>query len=286
MSISLEKAFNEILSDKFNKVNIAVFTFITAVLGSVQLIFQQQLQNRSNAPEYFQAVLICLIASLCGAVISAGYGALAANRGASGSSDVFPPVSELGSIIQTGIKSFLGCLILAVMIVVPFFIVIAFSAGFFTALSGASRVLGVILLFCLASAGFIVWLFFCLIKFFIPLYLMFADTLNFSAFFAFNKIKDFLDARKGFYFKYIINAVFIPICFAIAFSIVMFIISIFFAAAAGPDALKAGAPAAAIMQFIVYLLSVIFQVFISLLIISLNAQFISIGRVNQTAEEN
>ena len=199
MPVSFEKAVDEVLSDKFNKVNIAVFTFITAVLGSVQLIFQPQLQNRSNSPEYAQAVFICFIAALCAAVISAGYGALAAHRGAQGKSEIFPSASEMGSIILTGIKSLCGSFILAVLVFIPFIIIIVSSAVFYGAFIRSSGILTSVLLFCIGFAFCIAWLLFSLFKFFIPLYLMFVDTLQFSAFFAFSRIKSFLEARKGHY---------------------------------------------------------------------------------------
>ena len=266
MTVSIRKAFSEVMSEKYNKMNIAVFIFVIVLFTIVWSSFTG-IMNAVNP-----LIAICLFPLyLLPSFVYFGYLAAAAHNNALGKNSVFPPVSPIGGIIIAGIKAYFGLLFWVIIMLLPGIII-----SFIVPIISKNIVLQ-----CAAFLISLIWASLVFLKFYFPLKLIFLENLKFSSFFAFGKINSFLSARKGCYALLLIKSIILPIVIGIAFAVicmVLFGVIIISAFSGASAALGAGI---IILILIVVITGFILNIIISLINTSLYAQFIKIGKVKK-----
>ena len=160
MSVSIAKAFETAISERYNKSNILVFMFVSAVCYTLYF-YLKELQN----------TILSDIVYLCILVIIGGYTSIINHNEINDASNVFPAFSKFQIIITIGIKYFIGTCMLFLIGFLPIAIVGIIFAYIFTYFEHQS-----IQAFSLIISYSVFCIFACLFfnfRFAIPIFLIF-----------------------------------------------------------------------------------------------------------------
>ncbi len=206
MTVSIRKAYEDLISPKYDKNNILIYSALMFILGGFAILLSSQ---PKMSILFFPLFLIFWI-------IQTGYCALTAHNEIFDKKQVFPSLNDFQNIVITGIKTFFGNILLSLIcFLVPSIIALfgcykfaRFLYAFFYGSNSASEyfLTGIFLLaLSLVSAVITAYLFY------LPILITYYRTLKFKDFFNFNNAAEFRKARKKYYHSYIWKALLIGI---------------------------------------------------------------------------
>ncbi len=229
MSISIDNGFQQVLSDKYNKANIAYFLILMTLLHFVCMYTNKNIFA-------FVSIIICFLQQF----ISSGYFIITANNETNNKQDIFPHIKDLFAIIKQGLIYSIGAyIVLIIAYFIPACIFIAsyliiifsiFNPNFHNSYSifnsNFSNGLFILSLFLILFA---ILLCFIISYFYVyPILILYANTLKFKDFFNLKEAVKFRQERKVFYWSFFCKSAFVLFLLVIAAYIITIIFFILF----------------------------------------------------------
>lgn len=213
MTISLTKAFETVVSERYNKFNIFVFIVLITILNA--LYFYTQSNNN---------VKFCILAYIILFLIEGGYASVVNNLEIKGSKSAFPSLLNFGDILSAGIKFLFGSLIsVLILLFIP---ITALAVLMPICFDMFNQILPSIIITIVLSLITVIFSLFIMFKVFIPLILMFYENLEFKSFFLFTKTKAYLEERRGKYLLYIGKSILLSLIALIIPAVLIFVLFI------------------------------------------------------------
>lgn len=212
MSISISKAFNSVISTKYNVLNAVIFGIICALTLFVSL-------TNAKTASSGQYILYILISFICG-FLYFGYVSIINNNLIKGQNDAFPEPTEIIDVSINALKFISGFFVWYFIILISLIPMMVFCL-----IAPSLKINSVVCISILVISYLALIILCCAV--FGPFILMFFENLEFKSLFAFNKITIFYKERKGNTFAYFVKTyfllpaisllIFLPICFVVGF---------------------------------------------------------------------
>ena len=204
MQVTIKKAFQDVMSSKYNKFNLLCGFFL---LITVFFLFDFAVRIDTTYSKYLKQVSLIVLS-----IIIYGYIAITANNDIKGKSSVFPSIRELPNIISVGFKFFIGQLVLVLPVVIIQILIVYYGIIYPLISSGHATPLPYAVTLCLVC---LITLFLYLFYYVLALDIIFCQTFSLKFMLKLSNAKDIKQKKKKLYESFINCVVIISVLMSI-----------------------------------------------------------------------